>query len=101
MPYEVLVDGLSVLKANDTYKDNDGKVIGYDHVGVIREQGEILEDSEVSPVIQKLYEDGDEHVTSTLKKVSGTAAKKEAAHKEAAPKASSSKSKADDEDDAA
>jgi hypothetical protein len=71
MPYEVIAPEVNVLKALSEYKDEDGKVIGYDSASVLRFQGEVVADEDVHPAVRKAYEDGDSHVTSILKQVDG------------------------------
>jgi len=80
MPYETLVEDAQVLKDNDVYKDEDGKVTGYDRTSVVYpEKGTILEDDDVAQVVKDAVADGDEHATSVLKKVSSSKAKKDEA----------------------
>lgn len=70
MPYEVTAEGaVSILKANDTYYDSEGKLLGYDHESNTFLPGEIVKDDDVSPVVAELYDNGDEHVTSILKRL--------------------------------
>jgi hypothetical protein len=72
MPYEVIcAEGTSVtvLRALNEVKDLDGRIIGYDHSAVYHESGDVLDDSEVSPVIRDLLEAGDPHVCAVLRKV--------------------------------
>jgi hypothetical protein len=75
MPYEVICPedtSVTVLQALNEVKDLDGRVIGYDHKAVYHESGDVLDDSEVSPVIRDLLEAGDPHVCSILRKVAGS-----------------------------
>lgn len=76
MPYEVLVDEVTVPKAFDTYKDGDGKVTGYDSKAYTRFKGDVLDDEDVHPTVREAYDNGDDHVTSILKKVSKSAGDK-------------------------
>ena len=66
MPYEVLVDGATVLKSIGESQAPDGTVV-YDNVSTVYPAGAIIADEDVSPVVKKAYEDGDEHVLSLLK----------------------------------
>lgn len=69
MPYKVIAEAALILKSLGELKDDDGKVVGYDHVSIPHLKDDILEDSEISPVLKKLYEDADEHVRSVIVKV--------------------------------
>lgn len=74
MPFEVLVDGATIMRAVKVYKDDGGKVIegstGYEHEGSVRLRGEILEDDEVSPLIVQQYDAGNEHTRRMIKRIS-------------------------------
>lgn len=70
MGYEVLVDGLTVHRTLSESKAADGSTV-YDHGdGRVYPKGTVLDDAQVATVVKKLYDDGDEHVRSMLKKVS-------------------------------
>lgn len=87
MPYKVLVPEASILNDLQVYTDDDGKVLGIDHESVLRKEGEIIPDDQVSPVVKEAYASGDEHTLSILEKVSDSKQeKKEAPAKPAAPK---------------
>ena len=66
MSYEVLVDGATILKALSSETLPDGTVV-YDHVSTVFPAGAIIADEDVSPVVVKLLEDGDEHTNKMLK----------------------------------
>jgi hypothetical protein len=71
MPYEVLGDSaVSVLRANGEYRDEHEHLTGYDHESIVYLPGDIIADVDVSPVVVKNYEDGDEHTRSVLQRVS-------------------------------
>lgn len=73
MPYEVICPegtSVSMLINRGNLTDFDGKVYGYDHVTENFDHGAIIPDDELSPVVVKAYDDGDEHVKSLLKRVS-------------------------------
>lgn len=69
MPYEVLAPQLNVLQAIGEHVGSDGKVYGFDHVSNIWKAGDVLSDEEVSPVVVALYDGGDEHTRSVLKRI--------------------------------
>jgi hypothetical protein len=69
MPYQVLIDEVSVLKALSENLDASGNVIGYDHVSRTWLKDQVIPDEEVSPVIRKLVEDGDASMAARLKYV--------------------------------
>lgn len=79
MPYEVICpedSSVTVLQAMNEVKDLEGRVVGYDHKAIYCESGDVLQDDEVSPVVRDLFEAGDPHVCSILRKVGGKAAAK-------------------------
>jgi len=69
MPYKVLVDGATVLRQIGDWKTSGGETV-YDNVATVYPKGTVLADEDVSPVLQKLLDDGDEHVSSLLEKTS-------------------------------
>lgn len=69
MPYEVTAPELNVLQAVGQHEDKDGTVYGFDHVSNVWKSGDILTDDEVSPVVVALYDAGDEHTRSVLKRI--------------------------------
>lgn len=96
MPYETLIEGAQILKPVGQVLTADGESLGFEHVSVIYpQQGTIIPDEDVSPVVQKLYDEDDEWTKSILKKVSNKsedsdekpAVKKPARKPKAAPKA--------------
>lgn len=98
MPYEVICEPgttVSVLDNVGDVKDGDQKVIGYWHEGRLYENGEIVPDEHISPVVVKLYDEGDPHTTSVLRRIDS----KPAAVSEAAKSRSKAKVKEADEDD--
>jgi hypothetical protein len=71
MPYRVTCaedTSISVLRSLSTVKDEDGKVLGYDHESVSYHNGDVIEDDDVSPAVVTLYDAGDAHTTSILKR---------------------------------
>lgn len=76
MPYEVLQEEVTLLRANDTFKNEKNEVTGYDQESVLRTKGEIVEDDQVHPNVVKLYDDGDEHTRSVIKRLSKAQADK-------------------------
>lgn len=71
MPYEVLQNEVTVLKSVGEHVDpNTGKVLGHDHQSVTWFKGDIIPDSEISPVVVELYESGDAHTLSQLRQIS-------------------------------
>jgi hypothetical protein len=69
MPYEVQVPELNVLEKIGEIFDKDGSHIAYEHRSVAYTQGEVVEDDVISPVVVGLYDEGDEHTRSVLKRV--------------------------------
>lgn len=68
MPYEVLGTDVTIPKSLSVTKNPDGSET-HDHVSRVYTRGSVVKDEDVSPVLVKLYEDGDEHVTSLLRYV--------------------------------
>jgi hypothetical protein len=88
MPYQVTCPAgtsFSVLKAVGEMKDDDGNFRFYDHESVVRSRGDILDDSDVSPVVRELLDKGDPknpsvvHLHANLRKITAAQAKKLAA----------------------
>ena len=76
MPYEVTAPSLALLRSIGEYRDEDGKLIEHQHESVVRMQGAIVEDEDVSPVVKELYAKGDAHVTSVIKRLTPAQAKR-------------------------
>ncbi len=71
MPYVVTChpdESVLVLKSQGEFLDREGKHAGYDHRNDVHLDGDVISDEEISPVLVKLYEDGDAHVRSVLRK---------------------------------
>jgi hypothetical protein len=68
MAYKVLIDGATVLKSLGEVKNPTTGEVTYEHVATVYPKGAIIKDEDVSPVMVKLLEDGDEHVNSVLEK---------------------------------
>jgi hypothetical protein len=66
MSFRILEPEVMVLKSLGENKDNRGNVIGYEHESVTRFKDEIIDDSEVSPMLIELYDKGDKHVRSIM-----------------------------------
>lgn len=69
MPYKVTAPEVSLLRDLGVYKDNEGKVIGYDRDSVIRLQDEIVADEDVAQIVKDAYEAGDPHTRGILEYV--------------------------------
>ena len=59
MPYLVKVDELTVPKAHSSVTNPATGEVQYAHTGATYAKGTIIADEDVSPVVQKLVEDGD------------------------------------------
>lgn len=72
MPYKVIHESpVTVVKSRgEVTSPITNQVVGYDHVSVLRVPGEIIADKDVSPVVQELYEAGDEWTRERLEYVS-------------------------------
>lgn len=57
--YKVLVAELSVPRSIGELRDIYGNVVGYSHINRTFYQNDVLDESEVSPVVQELVEKGD------------------------------------------
>lgn len=74
MPYEVICpidSSVSVLNALGEVKDDQGNIIGYDHSAKVWSSGDVIPDEEVSPVVIKLLDEGDEYTCSQLRRIPG------------------------------
>lgn len=69
MPYKVLQQEVQILKPIGEIKTPDGKIVAIEHKSEIHFKDDVIEDNEISPIIVKAYEDGDEHTRHILKKV--------------------------------
>ena len=69
MPYQVLADELTVLEKIGEVQTADGKHLGYEHRSVTYLKDEILDDSQVSPVVTKLYNEKDPHTRKVLRRL--------------------------------
>ncbi len=70
MPYKTLLRDVSVLKPVGEVRSADGSYVALEHVSVTYEEaGTVIEDRDVSPVVQKQVEDGDPWVLGLLEKV--------------------------------
>ncbi len=69
MAWKIKVDSVAVPRCLLEYEDEGGNK-KYQHVSKVYTKGQIVPDRNVSPLIQKLYEDGDEHTLSVYEKVS-------------------------------
>jgi N-acetylglucosamine kinase-like BadF-type ATPase len=77
MPYETLKESVSVLKPVGQVLDAQGNTWGYEHVSVIyADKGTVIDDADVSPVVQKMIDEGDAWTCSLLKKIAKPRAKK-------------------------
>lgn len=69
MSYEVLADSLTVHETLSSSTDRDTGETVYEHGnGRVYLKGDVIPDEKVSEITKKLYADGNEHVTSVLKK---------------------------------
>lgn len=69
MPYRVLVDQTQVLNDLSPRVLDDGRQIGYDHESLVWYKDEVIPDDKISPVVVKLYDEGDAHTRSILERV--------------------------------
>lgn len=76
MPYEVIAPAVSVLYKIGEVRTDEGKLIGHEHKSVLHGQGDVVTDEDISPVVVQMYNDGDAHVRSVLKKVAKARAAK-------------------------
>jgi len=75
MPFEVLIDEAAIMKDVGETKDDAGNTIGFDHETRVWFKGDIVPDEEVAATVIRLYEEGDEHTKSVIKRVRKAAAK--------------------------
>lgn len=83
MPYKVTGGPtVSVLEKIGEIIDDNGKTVGFEHQSNIWAYGDTIPDEKVSPVVAKLYDEGDEHTRSVLKRLTKAAAAKAEAAEE-------------------
>jgi hypothetical protein len=68
LAWKIKVDSVAVPRAMFSYEDENGNK-KYHHVSKVYTRDQIVPDELVSPLIQQLYEDGDEHTQSVYEKV--------------------------------
>ena len=69
MPYKVLKDGATIVRAIGPELELPGGGTTFDHEAEVYEAGTILQDEDVSPVVVRLLDSGDEHIASLIKRV--------------------------------
>jgi len=70
MAYRVKGDAVTVHKALSELRNvATNRLEGYDTVGTVYPKGAVIHDNDVSPLIQKLVEEGDPHTSSLLEYV--------------------------------
>lgn len=67
--YEVIANEVSILKAHSTYTNDNGNVIGYDHESITYLKGAVIDEEDISPVVIKQFNDGDERTISLIRKL--------------------------------
>lgn len=76
MPYEVQIPALTVLEKVGEIIAADGSTVGLEHISVMYGEKDIIPDEKLSPVVIKLYNDGDAHTRKVLKRVAKSKAVK-------------------------
>lgn len=72
MPYIVLLPEVSVLKhvGEIRHPEDENRILGYDHRSITYLKNDVINDEDISPVVTKLYDAGDNHTRSCLKRLS-------------------------------
>lgn len=71
MPYKVTAPEASILRDLNIYKDNEGKITGYDRDSLVYVQGDVIADKDVAQVVKDAYDAGDPHTRGLIEYADG------------------------------